>query len=357
MNHPEITTNDIPTILERNWKAGNRKPPLLLGVYGVGKSHAHQKFADDNGFHYIDYRAAYKTFNDVRGFGVPDRETELMKFFRDEDLDFADDKPNYLHLEEVLNASQQVFKVLMQCTLDRRIGKLVFPKDTMIAASSNRLSDRTGVERMLAALADRFAIYKIRPDLDSFMFFMEQHGSSPEVYAFLSSNPSAPYDFKIKEWDGESNLPTFRSFERLDELVTSYGDPKEAANDPLLRAHAASCVGGKYGEMFAQFIKLTSKVGDVDRMIEDADRCALPKEADLRWLIACRAIVLTNADNLKQVLTLAHRLTDPDMKSPDTLQAMESFVGNSVRRRKKDLLRSTAMVEWQIKHADELTSV
>lgn len=357
MNHPEITTDQQQDVLTRNWKAGNRKPPLFLGIYGSGKSHGNTKWSEDNGFHFIDVRAPYMTFNDVRGFGVPNRETGKMEFFLSEDFDFVDDRPNYLFFDELLNASAAVQKVLMQVTLDRKIGNKPLPDGTFVGAASNRLSDRTGVERMLAALADRFAIYHIRPDLDSFMGYMEQHGSSPEVYAFLSSNPSAPYDFKIKEWDGESNLPTFRSFERLDELVTSYGDPKEAANDPLLRAHAASCVGGKYGEMFAQFIKLTSKVGDVDRMIEDADRCALPKEADLRWLIACRAIVLSNADNLKQVLTLAHRLTDPDMKSPDTLQAMESFVGNSVRRRKKDLLRSTAMVEWQIKHADELTTV
>lgn len=353
--HPEITTNDILSVLHRSRKAGNSKVPLFLGWYGLGKSHQLKRFAKDLDAHYIDYRAAYKTFNDTRGFMVPDRERGIATFLRDEDFDFDYERTNVLHLEEILNAPQQTQKPLMQLTFDRRIGKIELPEDTFIAASSNRLSQKTGVERMLGALADRFAIYLIRPDLDSYMRFLEENGKSPEVYAFLSANPSAPYDFDIKKWDGESNFPTFRSFDRLDDLVASYDSPKDACNDPLLRAHCCAQVGPKVGEMFAQFIKLTSKVGDVGQMIDDADRCAIPKEADLRWLIACRAIVLAEPDNVAQVLTLAHRLTDPDNESPDTLQAMESFVGNSIRRRKKDLLRTKPLLEWQIKHAKVLT--
>lgn len=355
MSHPEITSNDIPSVLERNLKAGNRKPPLLLAYYGLGKSMQGNKFAKNNGMHYIDYRAAYKTFNDVRGFGVPNRESGKMEFLIDEDFDFVDDKPNCLHFEEILNASQQTQKPLMQAMLDRRIGKFKFPADTFIFGSSNRLSQKTGVERLLAALADRFAIFHVRPDIDSYKGYLEQNGKAPEVLAFLSANPNATYDFDIKKWDGESNLPTFRSFDRLDDLTASYTNIREAADDPLFRANAASCVGAKYGEMFAQFIKLASRIGDVRDMIDNADTCKIPSEPDIKWLVACRAITEANKDNLPNVLTLAHRLSDPDQQTPDALLSMESFVGNSIRRRKQDLLSVPAMLNWQLKHADALT--
>lgn len=353
----EITTNDILDVCLREDKCGNKKPPIFLAWYGLGKSYQLAKFAKQIDAHYIDYRAAYKTFNDVRGFGVPDRESGLMRFLRDEDFDFVEGRRNVLHLEELLNAQQVVQKPLMQVMLDRRIGKFLLPEGTFICASSNRRDQKTGVETMLGAFADRVSIYLVRPDLQSFMDWYEANGESPEVFAFLSANPSAPYDFDLKEWKGETTFPTFRSFERLGELVASYDSPSEAANDSLFRAMAVAKVGPKHGEMFAQFIKLTSKVGDVGRMLDDADRCAIPKETDLRWLIACRTITLANPNNVDNVLTLAHRLTDPDMDKPDTLQAMESFVGNSIRRRRKDLLRSSAMVNWQLKHADELTTV
>lgn len=243
----------------------------------------------------------------------------------------------------------------MQGMLDRKIGQYEFPEDTVMFASGNRLSHKTGVERMLAALADRLAIYHVRPDLDSYMAYLQTNGKSSEVLAYLSSNPTATYDFDIQKWDSESNLPTFRSFDRLDELAASYEDSVEMSKDPLLRAHAAACVGPKQGEQFAQFVKLTSSVGDVGKMIDEADTCRIPNEVDIKWLIACRAIVLATKDNLDQVLLLSHRLTDTDNSSRN-LQAMESFVGNTIKRRKPDLMRTKAMIDWHIKHGDALSS-
>lgn len=355
--HTEITTPDIPSVLERNMKAGNRKPPLLLAIYGIGKSEQGAKFAEKFDMHYIDYRAAYKTFNDVRGFGVPNREARKMEFLMDEDWDFADDKPNCLHLEELLNATPSVQKVLMQATLDRRIGKFKFPSDTFMFASSNRLAHKTGVERMLAALADRFAIYHIRPDLKSFQNHLENFGQSQEVLAFINANTDAPYNFDPKQWDGETNIPTFRSFMRLDELISSYSDAVEASADPLLSAHACSCVGPKYGPMFAQFVKLVTKIGDIGKMLDEADTCKVPNEPDLKWLIACRLVAAADRHNLDAVLTLAHRLTasDADWKSQKDPNAMQTFVANGLRNRRKDLLRTPQLLDWQQRYGHVIT--
>jgi len=355
MSHVEITTEDIPAVLDRNHKAGNKKPPVFLSLYGLGKSMQAALWAAMKSAHYIDYRGAYKTFNDVRGFGIPNHEEKLMKFYHDEDLDFVEGKMNVLHLEEIGLLSPQTQKVMMQMLLEKRVGKFFFPEDTFIMGSSNMLAHKTGVERWLAALADRVAFFRIRPDFDSFTRYLEKNGKTPELLAFLHSNPHAAYDFKIKEWDGESNLPTFRSFSRLDELTDSYEDIAEAAADPLFKAHATSCVGPKYGAMYKEFLKLTSKVGDVGKMIEDADRCSIPREPDIKWLVACRSISLADKDNITKVLTLAHRLTDPNMNDTKDLQMMESFVGNSISRLKKGLLKTTALIEWRVKHGDELS--
>ena len=360
MIHVEITSDDIPSVLDRNHKAGNKKPPVFLSLYGLGKSMQAALWAATKAAHYIDYRGAYKTFNDIRGFGIPKHPKEegeigRMEFYPDEDLDFVKGILNVLHLEEIGLVSPQTQKVLMQMLLEKRVGKFFFPEDTFIMGSSNMLAHKTGVERWLAALADRGAFYRIRPDFDSYQRYLMDHGKTPYLLAFLNSNPSAPYDFKIKEWDGESNLPTFRSFSRLDELTDSYDDIAEAVADPLFRAHATSCVGPKYGEMYTSFLKLTSRVGDVSKMIEDADRCSIPNEPDIKWLIACRSIALADANNIANVLVLAHRLTDPNMNNPSNLDMMESFVGNSLSRIKKDLLKTQALVGWRVKHADELS--
>ena len=355
MTHVEITTEDIPSVLDRDLKTGNKKPPVFLAWYGLGKSMQAALWATKMMAHYIDYRGAYKTFNDVRGFGIPNHEEERMKFYHDEDLDFKEGVMNVLHLEEIGLLSPQTQKVMMQMLLEKRVGKFFFPEDTFVMGSSNMLAHKTGVEPWLAALADRVGFYRIRPDFDSYQRYLMDHGKTPYLLAFLNSNPSAPYDFKIKEWDRESNLPTFRSFSRLDELTDSYDDIAEAVADPLFRAHATARVGPKYGQMYTEFIKLTSRVSDVESMIEDADRCSIPHEVDIKWLIACRSIALADKNNVDKVLTLAHRLTDPNMNNPQQLDMLESFVGNSISRIKKDLLKTQALVGWRVKHADELS--
>ena len=360
-SHPEIVTNDIPSILNRNMLAGNRKPPLLLAFYGLGKSYQAAKFAVDQDMHYIDYRAPFKTFNDVRGYGIPNRETRKMEFLPDEDFDFVEGKRNLLHFEEVLNAAPAVQKVLMQVMLDRRIGKMALPEDTFVMASSNRLAHKTGVERMLAALADRFSIFHVRPDFSSYKTFLEDNGKSPEVLAFLNTNSDAPYNFDIKKWDGESNLPTFRSFDRLDDLAASYvGGTPEMAADPLFTANATSCIGPKYGPMFSQFIKLTDSIGDVGKMVDEADTCRIPSEADLKWIIACRLITIAEKENMANVFTLAHRLSVPhesNWKINTEPSAMQTFVATSIRRRRTDLMRTPEMLDWHQLYADTLTSI
>ena len=352
--YPSIPTTAIADVLHRSEASGNRKPPMFLGIYGIGKSFATQAYARAADREYVDYRLAYRTFNDVRGWGTPNRESGRMEWLPDEDLPQDPNGRYALHFEELTNAMPATQKVATELLLERRIGKYELPKDTVVFASGNRLAHKTGVERIMAALADRLAIYHVRPDLDGYMNFLQQNGKSTEVLAYLSSNPSATYDFKVEEWDGEVNMPTFRSFDRLDELVASYADGKEASADPYIKHHATACVGPKHGEQFAQFLKLTSTVGDVGKMIEEADTCRIPNEIDVRWLIACRAIVLATKDNLAQVLLLARRLTDPSLQQ-STLQAIESFVGSVIERRKPELLKTRTMIDWNIKHGKALS--
>ena len=347
--HTTIATDDIIPVLERSTKAGNKKPPLFLGWYGLAKSLMVKRFCEQNDYHFIDFRAAYKTFNDVRGFPIPNRETGIMEWFPDEDWDFHPTKRNVILFDEIGQAATSTFKALMQAVMDRRVGKMEFPPDTIVCAASNKLDQKTGCQRMLAALVDRFAIYEVTPSIASFQRHLEEEGQSEYVLAFINANSDAPYNFKIGDWSGEENLPTFRSFSRLDELVASYDDATEATSDPLFLAHAQSCVGPKYGTMFTEFIKLASKVGDVADMVENSRDCVIPSEPDIKWLIACRLISIANKDNLNNVYELAQRLTNPndyDWKAGKEPPVMQMFVGNGIRRRRVDLDRDETRLRW-----------
>ena len=65
-------------------------------------------------------------------------------------------------------------------------------------------------------------------------------------------------------------------------------------------------------------------------------------------------MTLAEKDNVSDVILLSHRLTDPDLDCPDGLESMESMVGNRLRRKRKDLSTVPAMIQWQLKHKNEL---
>ena len=75
---------------------------------------------------------------------------------------------------------------------------------------------------------------------------------------------------------------------------------------------------------------------------------------DLKYIVASKLVTLAEKDNLSDVLLLSHRLTDPNLNSPDDLESMESMVGNRLRRKRKDLSTERALIEWQLKHKGEL---
>jgi len=354
----EITTTDISSVLERSLKSGSAKVPLFLGLFGLGKSHQARQFSEKNNLHYIDYRCAYKTFNDVRGYGVPNRESGLMEFLRDEDLDIREGVRNFIHWEEVLLAPRNTQKVLMQAMHDKRIGQFHLPEDTLMCASSNRLTHKADVERMNSALADRFAIYWIRPDFNSFKNRLATEGASI-VLAYIEANPSSPYDFDINDWDGESGFPSFRSLEELQKLVDSYDSLEDAASDPLLTSHCSAYVGAKHGQMFAQFVKIVKEVGSVEKMLAEADTCPIPSAPDMKWIIACKLISAANRHNMDAILTLSHRLVDSTGKPWDIMKtpnAMQTFVLTSINRDRVDLCRLPALHAWNAKFNSVLTA-
>ena len=358
MKTVEITTSQIKEVLKRNIKAGSTKVPLFLGPFGLGKSHVANELSEELDLHYIDYRCAYKSFNDVRGYGVPNYETRTMEFLRDEDFDFHPTKQNLLNFDEVLQGNSNVQKVLFQAMHDRRIGKMIFPKDTIVMACSNRLSDKAGVERLNAALADRFAIYWVRPDLRSFTDHLAASGADL-VLAYIQTNPTALYDFDLKDWEGESSFPSNRSFAQLQKLTDSYASLDDMANDLLFVNHCQAYVGAKHGQMFSQFINIVREIGSVEALLEEADTCEIPKSAEMKWVVACKLISLANRKNLDKVLTLSHRLVDSTgqpwelLKSPN---AMQQFVMDGVSRDRLDLCRHPQLNDWKRKFANTQTA-
>lgn len=361
----EIDVTDIPDVLERSEKSGNRKPPLFLALPGVGKSQQHEAYAAATNRKFYDVRLGYYTPSDVRGFPVPNRDTHVMEFFVSEDFPQDPDESCLIHWDELTNALPATQKCALQGILDRKVGQFTFPRDSLMSASGNRTSHHSHCESLSMALVDRFAIYNVRPGVNGTIGYIQEIGGSPLVTAFLSQTAGALYDPEVvnDNWDGEENIPSARSFERLSELCCSYESEDDAANDRLLQAHAAAYIGTKNGKLFANFVKLSAKVGDISNLIRDPEKCKLPEEMSIKWIIACKLVTAAKPETVGACLTIARRLVpDPDGR----LAILETFVGKSMQRSRPELLsatytdpatgkpRQSALTEWTVKNAKSL---
>ena len=367
-----IYPTDITPILHRVRKAdnptGNRtgkfKVPLFLGMPGLGKTDIMKAFAEAMGMIYIDFRLAYRTFNDVRGYAFPDKEEEIMKWFKDQALPPSDCDKHYLfHWEELLNANPNVLKVAQEAILDRRIGDYQFPRNCMMVASANGLKHHCQAARTTASIMDRFQIFIVEPSITGTQKWLMENAKTEYVLGFLKAHNEALYCDNMSLWDGEQPLSSSRSYANLDTYLSTYDDPLEMTSPENLRifkAEVGGCIGGKAQQMFTTYMQLYATCGNVEKMLEDARHCDLSRvktKPDMKYIIASKLVGLADKDNVADVLLLARRLTDPDLTSnPDVLQSMESLVGNRLRRSRADLSGTPAMVKWQLDNKDELLS-
>ena len=371
---PTSTPEMIQPILRRAWRAdnptgdqaGKYKPVLLIGPPGVSKSAQVEQFAHDNGMIYIPVYLSYNTFNDIKGFGVPDRDPnsdtfERMIWYRDAVFPDSDcDKKYLIFWDELFNANASVIKVAQQAVLERMIGEYKFPRNTMMVAAANGQKHHCQSSRAPASVMDRFSIYQLEPSIKGTLDWLMDNAQTEYVFGFLQAHNESLYCDNMDKWDGEQAQSTSRSYTKLDQLLTTYSDPSEMVatdNTRLFKADVCGCIGAKAGQEFVTFVQLYATCGDVGELLADARNCDLRRiveRPDLKYIVASKLVTLAEKDNLSDVLLLSHRLTDPNLNSPDDLESMESMVGNRLRRKRKDLSTERALIEWQLKHKGEL---
>lgn len=148
-----------------------RRPLILLGKPGMGKTSLYEKSCAEMEIGFIDFRMTLRDPVDVGGMRIPDTKTGKLRWFCPDDL--PDEKvhgPNGIILFDEINVVGQ----LMQTTAygiiqERRIGSWRMPAGWVAMASGNNVADRAAAQRMSSALANRFNVQCVEPDLISWL--------------------------------------------------------------------------------------------------------------------------------------------------------------------------------------------
>ena len=165
-----------------------RKPVLLRGRHGIGKSTVVYQFADKNNLEVVERRASQMTEGDL--VGLPTIEDKSTTFNPPDWFKAACDRPVVLFLDEVDRATLEVRQGIFELTDSRKLNGHNLHPDTLVFAAVNggEHGSQYQVGEMDPAELDRWTVFDIDPTVEDWLSWASDAGISPEIWNFINQN-------------------------------------------------------------------------------------------------------------------------------------------------------------------------
>jgi len=195
-----------------------RKPVLLRGRHGIGKSTVVYQYATHIDMPVVERRASQMTEGDL--VGLPSINGNSTSFNPPDWFKTACDNPVVLFLDEVDRATLEVRQGIFELTDSRKLNGHVLHDDTVIFAAVNggEHGSQYQVGEMDPAELDRWTVFDIEPSIDDWLNWAKDAGISEEIWNFINQNHA--HLEHTDDFEPNKVYPSRRSWERLDECLT-----------------------------------------------------------------------------------------------------------------------------------------
>jgi hypothetical protein len=270
--------------------AAVRKPVLIRGRHGVGKSEVVYQIAAGIDMPVVERRASQMTEGDL--VGLPSTDGNTTSFNPPDWFKTACENPVVLFLDEVDRATIEVRQGIFELTDSRKLNGHILHKDTLIFAAVNggEHGDQYQVGEMDPAELDRWTVFDVEPTVEDWLTWAKDRVSTV-VWDFINQN----HKHLEHSGDFEPNkvYPSRRSWARLDECMQLAGllqDPQVSAG-PTFFNLASGFVGFEGAVAFNDFAMNYSTQVTVKDILEDGkldkvkdfsinDHCSLIEKMD-----------------------------------------------------------------------------
>jgi len=286
-----------------------RKPILLRGRHGIGKSEVVYQIAEQIGLPVVERRASQMTEGDLLGMPSP----ELIEINGEQASVFrpfawliqACTEPVVLFLDEVDRATQEVRQGIFELTDSRKIAGWTLHADTIVVAAVNggEHGDQYQVSEMDPAELDRYTVFDIEPSVEDWLDWAKENADGM-IWDFVNQNRS---HLEHKD-DFEPNkvYPSRRSWKRLSDCLVEADLLKEAS--PVLFNLATAFVGFEAAVAFNDFVRNYERNVTIQNILDEGklemttnfdlnDHCALIEKMDAADVFAS-AMGLSRIQNL-----------------------------------------------------------
>ena len=306
---------DVIILLKRCM--AKRRPAMVWGPPGIGKSDLMQAIGDEQGRQVIDMRLLLLEPTDLKGIPFYDPDTNTMKWAHPGELpaittqaDIDEGKAELtsaelqhdpdlikkakrkldmlvkafkfqdaiLFLDEITSAPPSVQAAAYQLVLNYRVGEYHLPKGVSIVCAGNRDTDRGVTFRMPSPLANRLVHIEMGANFEDWQKWAIQNMVHADVVGFLTHHKHKLFTFDPKSPDKAFATP--RSWAFVGDLISD--NMAESLNTTLV----AGTVGEGLAIEFTQHRKVSSKMPKSEDILSGANPTLQVKEISALYSLA-----------------------------------------------------------------------
>lgn len=316
------------------------EPLLLLGSPGMGKTSLFLAVTKEEGIGYIPNILSQKDPVDVGGMRVPDMKTGILRHFVPEDLPVEINKSGRFPEKGILHYDEiNVVSMMMQATAygiiqERRVGLHNLMEGWVPMASGNHVTDRSAAQRISLALANRFNVQRVVPDLPSWLVQYGSEHVDTRGCAFLRFRPELFHCMPVNT--NEVRFPSARSWTKAFKFI----DEEPAYRLKLF----AGYVGDTAADEFEAFWRIMEKAPSFDEILTDPKNARLPDHRDAGTYYAVSGMIARMMD--RKNVTPAMQYVDRML--PD----YQVSLLQDATRREPSLKNTQAYGNWAVAHQD-----
>jgi len=250
-----------------------RKPVLLRGRHGIGKSTVVYQYAAQRSMEVVERRASQMTEGDL--VGLPSIEGNSTRFNPPDWFKAACDRPVVLFLDEVDRATLEVRQGIFELTDSRKLNGHTLHPDTLVFAAVNggEHGSQYQVGEMDPAELDRWTVFDVEPSVEDWLSWAKDSDVSEVTWNFINTNRT--HLEHSDDFEPNKVYPSRRSWERLDECLQK-ADLLEQAS-PTLYSLTAAFVGFEAAVAFNDFVQNYDRQVTVEDILDHGN---LHKVAD-----------------------------------------------------------------------------
>ena len=244
-----------------------RKPVLLRGRHGVGKSEVVYQIAKDLDMPVVERRASQMTEGDL--IGLPKTDGDVTSFCPPDWFQVACDNAVVLFFDEVDRAVTEVRQGLFELTDSRKLfGRPIHPDTVIIAAvNGGEHGSQYQVGEMDPAELDRWTVFDVEPTVEDWLDWAKSNVDGL-VWDFINQNRS--HLEHGEDFEPNKVYPSRRSWKRLNDcLVTAGFLADNKRNDAGVYHLSAAFIGMEAAVAFNDFTQNYERQVTIEMVLDE----------------------------------------------------------------------------------------